>query len=183
MSAKPPQTVMDLKSFIRDIPDHPKPGIIFKDITPLLQSPEALRFAMNQIANWFKDKQVERVVGIESRGFILGAHVAIQLNSGFIPARKKGKLPYKTESVSYALEYGEDTLEIHVDAIQKGTRVAIVDDLLATGGTSEATARLIQKLGGTVVGLAYLIELSFLNGRNKLNHLSNFPIYSLLQYN
>lgn len=169
----------DLKSFIRDIPDFPKKGIVFKDITPLLASPEAFMLAVQSLTEPFRRKGIKNVAVIESRGFLLGAPVAIQLESGLVPIRKKGKLPHKTISVTYALEYGEDTLEMHEDAVLRNTDVLIVDDVLATGGTAQATCQLIEKAGGRVAGLAFLMELSFLKGREKLQ---GYPIVSLMTY-
>ncbi|MBI4368584.1 MAG: adenine phosphoribosyltransferase [Candidatus Omnitrophica bacterium] len=169
----------NLRQFIRDIPDFPKKGIIFKDITPLLKNGPALRFACDQMAENFKTKKIDQVVGIESRGFILSPVLAYQLGAGFVPVRKKGKLPAAKEAVSYVLEYGEDSLEMHLDAVRAGTQVIIVDDLLATGGTAEAVIQLVEKLGGTVLGLAFLVELTFLKGRERLK---NYPIHSLIRY-
>ena len=167
------------RTLIRDIPNFPKPGIIFKDITPLLKDPHAFRLACDQLGDKFSNARIDQVVGIESRGFILSPAVAYRLNAGFVPMRKKGKLPAEKTHVSYQLEYGEDSLEIHVDAVQKGTRLIIIDDLLATGGTAEAAIRLVEKLGGVVVGLAFLVELEFLKGRERLK---NYPVYSLVTY-
>ena len=154
-----------LKSKIRHVPDFPKPGILFYDITTLLRDPVGLTDAIEGMAEPFRDQQIELVVGIESRGFILGAPVADRLGVGFVPVRKPGKLPSSTVQQSYDLEYGSDALEIHDDAIQDGQRVLIVDDLLATGGTACAARDLVEKVGGRVVGLAFLVELQFLNGR------------------
>lgn len=179
MSAEKKMTLKGLRSLIRDVPDFPKPGILFKDITTLLKNASALRFTVGKFASKFTGSQIDQVVAIESRGFIFGSALAIKLKSGFVPVRKKGKLPAKSESVSYTLEYGQDSLEVHVDAIQKGTRVVIVDDLLATGGTAEAVVKLIEKLGGEVVGLAFLVELSFLKGRERLK---GYPIHSLITF-
>ena len=157
-----------LKARIRHVPDFPKAGILFYDVTTLLQDPEGLRSAIDSLAAPFKDQGIDLVVGIESRGFIFGAVVADRLGAGLSPVRKPGKLPSATLKATYALEYGTDTLEIHADAIRKGQRVLIVDDLLATGGTARATCDLVKQLGGEVVALAFLIELEGLNGRNKL---------------
>ena len=157
-----------LKARIRHVPDFPKAGILFYDVTTLLQDPEGLRSAVDSLAAPFKDQGIDLVVGIESRGFIFGAVVADRLGAGLSPVRKPGKLPSATLKATYALEYGTDTLEIHADAIRKGQRVLIVDDLLATGGTARATCDLVKQLGGEVVALAFLIELEGLNGRNKL---------------
>lgn len=181
MSANPktPVTIETLRKLIRDVPDFPKQGIIFKDITPLLKNASAFHFACSEISKKFKSVAIDQVVGIESRGFIFSTAVARELGAGFVPVRKKGKLPYKTEAVTYALEYGEDKLEIHVDAIHPGARVVIIDDLLATGGTAEAVVKLIEKLGGVVIGIAFLVELEFLKGRERLK---KYPVYSLITY-
>ena len=168
-----------LRALVREIPDFPKPGIGFKDITPLLSDSVALSTAIDELVVALGRGTVDKVVGIEARGFIIAAPVAYHMDAGFIPVRKRGKLPYKTESVSYQLEYGDETLEIHADALVAGDRVAIVDDVLATGGTAEATGRLVEKLGATVVGMAFLIELGFLNGRARLE---KYPLYSLIKY-
>lgn len=168
-----------LKSLIRDVPDFPKKGIIFKDITPLLKNGVALRSACDQLTENFKGMKIDQVVGIESRGFIFSPVVAYQLGTGFVPVRKKGKLPAAKESISYDLEYGEDLLEVHLDSLRKGAQVIIVDDLLATGGTAEAVIHLVEKLGAQVVGLAFLIELTFLKGRERLK---DYQIHSLIQY-
>ncbi|MGH2366333.1 MAG: adenine phosphoribosyltransferase [Chloroflexota bacterium] len=159
---------MDLTSLIRDIPDFPKPGILFKDITTLLQVPEAFRQAVDEMYDQFRDDGVQVVVGMESRGFIFAAPLAYRLHAGFVPVRKLGKLPHQVISVEYALEYGSNTLEIHEDAISAGQRVLIVDDLLATGGTVAATVELVRQLKGEVVGAVFLVELAFLEGRETL---------------
>jgi len=164
---------------IRDIPDFPNKGIVFKDITPLLSDIETLRISIKEMAAPYMDCNIDVVVGIESRGFIFGAPIADILGSSFVPVRKPGKLPWKTKSVSYELEYGNDALEIHTDAIQPGQNVLIVDDLLATGGTAEATCRLVSKLKGTIKGLTLLVELEFLEGRKKLNQ---YNVHSILKY-
>lgn len=169
----------DLASYIRDIPDFPKPGIMFKDITPLLASPEALGAAIDAMAAHFVGQRVHTVVGIESRGFIFGAPLALKLGASFVPVRKPGKLPYTTERLEYALEYGTDALEIHVDAVLPGNPVVICDDLLATGGTVLATKQLVEKIGGQVIGCCFLIELGFLGGREKL---AGTDIVSLIKY-
>ncbi|HTU76117.1 MAG TPA: adenine phosphoribosyltransferase [Trebonia sp.] len=155
-----------LESHIRDVPDYPQPGVLFKDITPLLADPEALRAVIDALAATFGP--VDKVAGIEARGFILAAPVALALEAGFVPVRKKGKLPAATFAQEYDLEYGRATLEVHQDAFQPGDRVLVVDDVLATGGTASATASLIERAGGTVAGIAFLMELSFLSGRDKL---------------
>ena len=164
---------------IRDVPDFPKKGILFKDITPVLSDIDTLRASVKEMAAPFMDLEIDVVVGIESRGFIFGAPIADVLNCSFVPVRKPGKLPWKTESVSYELEYGTDALEIHEDAITEGQNVLIVDDLLATGGTAEATCKLVSKLGGNIKGLSLLIELEGLNGRKRLNQ---YNVHSLVQY-
>jgi adenine phosphoribosyltransferase len=170
---------MDIKTLIRDIPDWPKEGIIFKDITPLLGNAEGFKYAIDSIANNYRDKQIDIILGAESRGFIFASALAYAMGCGFAPARKPGKLPYKTCSAEYELEYGTDSLEIHVDAIEKNERVLIVDDVIATGGTAAAKVKMVEELGGSVVGLAFLIELTFLNGRDKLN---GRDIFSVLSY-
>ncbi|AGF56330.1 adenine phosphoribosyltransferase [Clostridium saccharoperbutylacetonicum] len=170
---------MDLREKIRIIEDFPKKGISFKDITTLISDGEALREAINQIAEHLKDKQIDLIVGPEARGFIFGVPVAYVLGIGFIPVRKPGKLPGETISINYDLEYGEDQLQIHKDAIKPGQRVAIVDDLLATGGTVEGVAKLVEQAGGEVVSLDFAIELTELNGRDKLK---NYDVLSLVQY-
>ena len=173
-------TAADIKKMIRDIPNFPKPGILFKDITPILKDPESFRFTVDFLGREFENAgPVDYVVGIESRGFIMSPVLAYKLNAGFIPVRKKGKLPFTTHQESYTLEYGEAVLEIHQDALAQGSRVVIVDDLLATGGTALAAARLVEKLGGKVVKLAFIVELLFLAGRKKL---SGYDIFSLVQY-
>ena len=169
----------NVKDLVRDVRDYPKPGIVFKDITPVLSDIDALRTSIKEMAAPFTNLGIDIVVGIESRGFIFGAPIADLLNAGFVPVRKPGKLPWKTESVSYELEYGTDALEIHEDAITEGQNVLIVDDLLATGGTAEATCKLVSKLGGNIKGLSVLIELEALNGRKRLNQ---YNVHSLVQY-
>jgi adenine phosphoribosyltransferase len=168
-----------LKARIRHVPDFPKPGILFYDITPLLNDPQGFRDMIDALSSPYAGKGVEQVVAIESRGFILGGAVANTLNAGFVPIRKQGKLPSKTHREDYALEYGTDCLEIHCDALQPGQKVLLVDDVLATGGTAKAAAGLIRRLGGELVGLSFLIELGFLNGRAKL---ADEPVFSVLQY-
>ena len=168
-----------LKTKIRHIPDFPKPGILFYDITTLLNDPQSFRDMIGALATPFADRGVEQVVGIESRGFILGAAVANHLGAGFVPIRKPGKLPSKTHREDYALEYGTDGLEIHEDAVREGQRVLIVDDVLATGGTAKAAAGLVRRIGGSLLGLTFLIELNFLKGRERL---SGEDVYSVLQY-
>jgi len=168
----------NIEKYIRDIKDFPKPGIVFKDITPLLADPYALKQTTKALLN-LVPKDVDKVIGIEARGFFFGTLLAEHLDAGFIPIRKPGKLPYETYEESYALEYGTDTLTMHIDAINPGDKVLIHDDVLATGGTAEAVAKLVEKAGGKVVMLNFLIELSFLNGREKIK---NYPVSSLLQY-
>ncbi len=170
---------MDLANLIRDVPDFPVPGILFKDITTLLRNAAALREVVTLLADRYADAQVDIVAAIESRGFIFGAPLAVQLGAGFVPVRKPGKLPAQTISESYTLEYGTNTLEIHMDAIQPGQRVLVVDDLLATGGSARAAVNLVERLGGKVVGLAFVVELDFLNGRQKL---IGYPVHSLVHY-
>ncbi len=170
---------VDLKNIIRDIPDFPKPGILFKDITTLLKDKKAFKVAINALTEKYKNKKIDKVVAIESRGFIFGSVLAHKLNAGFVPVRKKGKLPAKTNSVTYELEYGTDTLEMHSDAIEKNERVLVVDDLLATGGTLKAVTELIKQQEGKIIGIAFLIELLFLKGKDKLK---GYPVFSLIKY-
>ena len=160
--------VTDLASYIRDIPDFPKPGILFRDITPLMAAPEGFRAAVDQLATYGRDVGAELVIGAEARGFLLGPAVANELDAGFVLARKPGKLPYETVTAEYELEYGTDRLELHSDAITPGTRVLVHDDLLATGGTAQALCSLVEQLGGTVTGCGFLIELGDLRGRDRL---------------
>ena len=169
---------MDLKPFIRDVPDFPKPGIMFKDITPLLRSPKALDYVSHALAEPFRDAGVTSVVAIESRGFIFGTGVARVLNAGLVPVRKPGKLPWKTRTHEYTLEYGSGVLEIHDDALAPGDRALIIDDVLATGGTAAAAACLVRDLGAEIAGIGMVIELSFLHGREKLD----VPVHALLTY-
>jgi adenine phosphoribosyltransferase len=168
-----------LKAKIRDIPDFPKKGIMFKDITPLVKDPTSLRLAISGLVAPFKESQITAVAGMEARGFIFGSLVAWELNVGFIPLRKPGKLPYDVQSVDYKLEYGDASLEAHIDAINPGDRILLIDDLLATGGTAKASCQLVEKLGGEVVACAFVVELAILQGRNQL---SNYPIHSLIEY-
>lgn len=170
---------MDLKPFIREIPDFPKPGILFKDITTLLQNPQGLRATIDLLAEKCAGFTPDYIVGMESRGFIVGAPLAYKMEIGFVPVRKPGKLPAAVHSVEYELEYGTDCLEMHQDALHPGSRVLIVDDLIATGGTAGATAKLIQKIGCELVGFAFVIELADLNGRQQLPEA---PIVTLVQY-
>jgi adenine phosphoribosyltransferase len=170
---------VDLRERIRDVPDFPKPGIVFKDITPLLLDPAAMARAVRELAAWAREREVELVVAAEARGFILGAAVAHDLGVGFVPARKPGKLPHETVSAEYMLEYGVDRLELHADALARGTRVLVHDDLIATGGTARAVCDLVERLGGVVAGCAFVIELAFLHGRERL---AQFPVHSLVSY-
>ena len=167
---------VDLKAKIRDVPDFPKPGVVFKDIMPLLADPEALEETVGLIADWAAPRKPDLVLGAEARGFWLGAAVAVEAGCGFVAARRPGKLPPETISASYALEYGENALEVAADAIAHGARVVIHDDVLATGGTVEAIAGLVEQLGGTVVGVNFVIELSFLGGRKRLEKYDLFPL-------
>lgn len=170
---------MNLKELIRDIPDFPKAGVIYKDITPLLLNPEALNSVTDQFIELLNNQKIDKVVGIESRGFFFATLLAQKLNAGFIPVRKPGKLPAEKHSQTYDLEYGKDTLEIHLDAIEPGDRVLLHDDVLATGGTAEATCKLIEKCGGEIVACNFLIELEFLNGADKLK---KYQVQSLIRY-
>ena len=173
------QDIESIRQAIREIPNFPKPGIVFKDITPLLGNGPLFGRTIGILAERYRSQKIDTVLGIESRGFIIGAALAYELGAGFCVVRKPGKLPYETHSASYELEYGIDTLEIHIDAIPKHARVVIADDLIATGGTAAATAQLVSKLGATVVECAFVIELSFLGGREKLKP---YGVFSLLQY-
>lgn len=171
----------DLKKHIREVPEFPKPGILFYDITTLLQHPLALRKTVDQFVWFFAEKKIQKVIGIESRGFMFGPIVAYDLNAGFVPVRKPGKLPAEKIRETYELEYGSDSLEMHKDAVQPGENVLIVDDLVATGGTALATARMVEKLGGTVAGLGFIIELTFLDGRKKLEE-KGYGVQALIKY-
>jgi adenine phosphoribosyltransferase len=173
------EDIASIRRAVRDIPDFPKPGIVFRDITPLLGNGALFGKTIDILAERYQDQKIDTVLGIESRGFIIGAALAYKLGAGFSVVRKPGKLPYETRSASYQLEYGTDKLEIHIDGIPARARVVIADDLIATGGTAAATAELVTKLGGTVVECAFVIELSFLNGRAKLKP---HKVYSVLQY-
>jgi adenine phosphoribosyltransferase len=170
---------LDLKQFIRDIPDFPKPGILFRDITPLLGNPAALREAVRRLADPYRDQQIEQVVAAEARGFIFAAPLAIELGAGFVPVRKPGKLPFQRHSFRYDLEYGSDTLEMHIDGVMPGAKVLVIDDLLATGGTVGACVKLLEKTGVDIVGCAFAIELVALGGAKSL---APHPVFSLLQY-
>ena len=169
----------DLRALIRDIPDFPKSGIVFKDITPLLLDHVAVRFAVRELAEWARPRDVDYVVAAEARGFILGAALALELDAGFVPARKPGKLPSETVSAEYILEYGIDVLEMHADALADGARVLIHDDLLATGGTAAALAELVEGLGANIAGFAFLVELAFLEGRRRLE---GYDVHALVAY-
>lgn len=170
---------MDIKSLIRDIHNFPKPGIVYRDITTLLQNAKGLNYVIDHFSEHFSEQQIDYVIGIESRGFIFGAPIAYKLGAGFVPVRKAGKLPAEIHSIEYELEYGSDTLEIHQDAIHPESRILIVDDLIATGGTAAATAKLVDKLGCSLIGFAFIIELLALEGRTKL---PNVPIQSMVTY-
>ena len=170
---------MDYKALIREVPDFPKPGILFYDITTLLKNAGAFRTVMDELTQRYRDKQISKIVGIESRGFIVGSPLAYRLGAGFVPVRKPGKLPADNFEVKYNLEYGSTSLAIHRDAITSGERVLITDDLLATGGTAAATVRLVRQLGGDIVGLVFLVELAALKGRDKLD---GCDVYSMLSY-
>lgn len=171
--------IEDIKNFIRDIPDFPKKGIIFRDITPLLKNSEAFKIAIDGMAEQLKTLNIHKIVSMEARGFIFGSVLSYKLNCGFIPVRKKGKLPYDTINIEYELEYGKDILEIHKDAINVGDNVVVVDDVLATGGTAYAVSKLVEKSGGKVIGLSFLIELTYLEPREKLKE---YNIFSLIKY-
>jgi adenine phosphoribosyltransferase len=168
-----------LKAKIRDVPDFPEQGIVFKDMMPLLADPATLHEAVDLLAEWIEPRKPDLILGAEARGFILGASLAYKLGCGFVAARRPGKLPWKTVSASYALEYGENTLELHADAIANGARVLVHDDVLATGGTAAAICDLAEQLGGEIVGVAFLIELAFLEGRK---HLGSYDVHSLITY-
>ncbi len=170
---------MDLKNILRQVPGFPKPGITFIDVTTLLKDGEAFRESVNRLLEPFRSDRIDRVVGIESRGFIFGAAAAYELGCGFVPVRKPGKLPAQTYSETYELEYGTDTVEVHRDAIEPGHRVLVIDDLLATGGTAQATLKMLKKFDCTVVGIAFLVELDFLDGRSKL---ADTRVHSLIHY-
>ena len=168
-----------LQAKIRDVPDFPEPGIVFKDIMPLLADPATLRETVDLLADWIEPRKPDVILGAEARGFILSAAIAYKLGCGFVAARRPGKLPWKTVSATYALEYGENALELHADAIRSGARVLVHDDLLATGGTAAAICDLAEQLGGKIVGVAFVIELSFLEGRK---HLERYDVHSLITY-
>jgi adenine phosphoribosyltransferase len=172
-------SIEKLRAAIRDVPDFPKPGIVFKDITPILGNGKLFRTAIEAFLEQCRGKQIDKIVGIDARGFLFGSAVAYDLGVGFVPLRKKGRLPYKTESAKYSLEYGEAEMELHVDAIEPGEKIVLIDDLLATGGTSASAAALIKKVGGDLLEAQFLIELEFLHGRQKLE---STPVVSFLKY-
>lgn len=172
-------TAADIEHAIRNIPDFPKPGIQFKDITPVLADPRLFAGSIDLLAGKYKPGMVDAVVGIDARGFIFAAAAALRLEAGFVPVRKKGKLPFETHEQSYDLEYGSNTIAIHIDAVKPGSRVLLIDDLLATGGTAAAAAALLQKIGAQILEISFLIELRFLSGRNKL---SSYPVRSIVSY-
>jgi adenine phosphoribosyltransferase len=171
--------MMDLRERVREVPDWPEPGVGFKDVSPLLRDPEALAQTIDQLASWTREHNPDLVLGAEARGFILGAAIANEVPCGFVPARRPGKLPPETVSATYALEYGQNALELNADAIGDGARVVIHDDVLATGGTVEAIGGLVEQLGGEIVGVCFIIELSFLGGRERL---TKYPLHSLIEY-
>lgn len=170
---------MDLKRYIRSIPDFPKPGILFRDITPLLSDPGAFSQAIKEMSSPYMDKEIKYVAAVEARGFIFGSAIAYALDAGFVPLRKKGKLPHQTIAVTYGLEYGHDAIEMHMDAIRPGDKVLLVDDLLATGGTIAAACELVGKLGAEICGLSFLVELTDLHGRQKIQ---SYPFHVVLSY-
>lgn len=170
---------MDLEKYIRDIPDFPKKGIVFKDITTLLKEPEVFKYTVDTIVEKYRNEAIDKVVSVEARGYIFGGVIAYKLNCGFVPVRKPGKLPAETVSMDYSLEYGKDTVELHKDAITGGEKILVFDDLLATGGTVLATCQLIEKLGGKVIGCAFVINLAFLKGTERLK---DYNVFSLIEY-
>ncbi|MEE3371660.1 MAG: adenine phosphoribosyltransferase [Planctomycetota bacterium] len=176
----PASSPSDLQSLIRNIPDYPKPGILFRDISPLLANPTGFSDAIRQLAEPYRDQQIDLIAGAEARGFILAAPLAVELGAGFVPIRKPAKLPFQTHSIDYQLEYGTDSLEIHVDGVKPGQRVLLVDDLLATGGTAEACSQLLTQLGAELIGCAFLVHLEGLGGADRLAPLE---IFSLINYN
>jgi adenine phosphoribosyltransferase len=171
---------IDLRTRVREVPDWPEPGVGFKDVSPLLRDPEALRQTVEELAGWTREQRPDLVLGAEARGFILGAAIANEVPCGFVPARRPGKLPPETVSATYALEYGQNALELNADAIGHGARVVVHDDVLATGGTVEAIGGLVEQLGGEVVGVCFIIELTFLGGRERL--AERYPLHSLISY-
>jgi adenine phosphoribosyltransferase len=171
--------ILQLRAAVRDVPDFPKPGIVFKDITPILKDGALFRASTDLFLKQCRGKPIDKIVGIDARGFLFGSAVAYELGIGFVPLRKKGRLPYKTESARYSLEYGEAEMELHIDAIERGEKIVLIDDLLATGGTSASAATLIKKVGGDLIESIFLIELDFLHGRKKLEPT---PVTSFLKY-
>jgi adenine phosphoribosyltransferase len=174
-----PSRPEDLKRYIRDLPDYPVKGVIFRDLTPLFKDEKTFRWAISRLAGFYARTKVDLVAAVEARGFIVGAPLALKLGVGFVPLRKPGKLPWKKRKVTYQLEYAQESIEIHEDAVTKGQRVLLVDDLLATGGTASAAAKLVEQLGGEIVGMAFIVELSYLKGRDKLK---GYDVKSLLVY-
>lgn len=172
-------SIAQLRAAVRDVPDFPKPGIVFKDITPILSNGKLFRASIDVFLEQCRGKEIDKIVGIDARGFLFGSAVAYELGIGFVPLRKKGRLPYKTESAKYSLEYGEAEMELHIDAIERGEKIVLIDDLLATGGTSASAAALIKKVGGVLLEAQFLIELDFLHGREKL---APIPVVSFLKY-
>lgn len=169
----------DLRALVRDVPDFPQPGIVFKDLMPLIADPEAFHAAIDMLAGWSAERRPDVILGAEARGFIFGGALAYALGCGFVPARKPGKLPWQTVEASYDLEYGQDTLQVHADALGSGSRVIVLDDVLATGGTAKAKVELVHRLGGTVVGALFVIELAFLHGRDRLDGVD---VHALMTY-
>jgi adenine phosphoribosyltransferase len=174
-----PSKPSDLKRYIRDLPDYPVKGVIFRDLTPLFKDEKAYRWTISKLASFYTKEKVDLVAAVEARGFIVGAPLALELGVGFVPLRKPGKLPWKKRRVTYQLEYAEESIEIHEDAVAKGQRILLVDDLLATGGTASAAAKLIEQLGGKIAGMAFVVELAYLDGRSKLK---GYAVRSLLVY-
>jgi adenine phosphoribosyltransferase len=175
-----PSTHALLDGAIRIIPDFPKPGVSFKDITPLLANPHTLKVSIDKLMDTLKGHKVDKIIALDARGFLFGGAIAARIGAGLIPVRKKGKLPYRTEAVAYDLEYGSNTVEIHIDAISPGEQVWLIDDVLATGGTANAAAQLVERLGGKLIGMSFLIELTFLHGREALP--AGIPVFNVLEY-
>ncbi len=172
-------SAVDLRAFVRDVPDFPQQGIVFKDLMPLIASPTGFHHSIDLLAEWSRPRRPDIVLGAEARGFIFGGALAYELGCGFVPARKPGKLPWRTVDATYDLEYGSDRLEIHADAVEEGTRVIVLDDVLATGGTARAKIELVERLGGVVVGALFVVELGFLNGRERL---ADYEMHALITY-
>lgn len=170
---------MDLKKYIRNIPDFPQKGVMFRDITPILKEPAPFKYTIETLVNKYKEDKIDKIVSVEARGYIFGGVLSYLLNCGFVPVRKPGKLPAETVSLEYTLEYGKNVIEIHKDAVTKGERVLVFDDLLATGGTVHATCKLVEKLGGKVIGCAFVIDLTYLHGKEKLK---DYNVFSLVEY-